>query len=186
MPRAISSSVTSTTSSTYSSMIGRVISPGRLTAMPSAMVGRAFDCDGFSCFQAICLTGATISACTPTTRTFGKRFLTAMRDARNDSAAADRHDDDSRFGQILDDFPADSSLSGDNLFIVKSVNVGVAVFFLQFFANRRRLRQSSRRCRTTSAPCALVAIIFVSGANSGKTIVALMSCRRAASATPCA
>ena len=77
MALAISSSLTSTTSLTSALIIGSVSSPGRLTAMPSAIV-----CDAGAVTvtpaSSEARTGAQPSACTPITRTSGFSACSAV------------------------------------------------------------------------------------------------------------
>ena len=72
MASATSSSPTVTMSSTQASTKGRVIRPGRLTAMPSARVVIAPPATGWLAY------GAQLSTCTPTTVMDGSARFSAM------------------------------------------------------------------------------------------------------------
>ena len=76
MAEAISSSRTVTISSTYSRHSWKVRSPGRLTAMPSAMVATLPSSTGRPC-RMDCSMEAAPSAWTPMTRQEGLRCLMA-------------------------------------------------------------------------------------------------------------
>ena len=65
---------------------------------------------------------AASSACTPTTRTSGRRDLTATRDAGEQPAAAGAHDDRLDVGHLLEDLQADRALPGDDVVVVERVD----------------------------------------------------------------
>jgi hypothetical protein len=77
MASATSSSGTTTTSSSQRRTSGRVSSPGRLTAIPSAIVSALSTPTG-SPRRSDSGKAATLSTCTPTTSTWGRADLTAI------------------------------------------------------------------------------------------------------------
>ena len=92
----MSSSLTVMTSSTYRWMIAKLSSPGRLTAIPSAMVGVIVILVGSPLLNEIGY-AAEFAACTPITRKVPPvplaELLQRRRDPGDQAAAADRHDD---------------------------------------------------------------------------------------------
>ena len=61
----------------------------------------------------------------------GLQALDGKCHAGDESAAAHRHDDSVHIGQLVENFEADSTLTGDDLLVVVGVDEGHARFFLQ-------------------------------------------------------
>ena len=121
MALAISSSSTVTMSSTYFWTRGRVCSPARRTAIPSAMVLADFSVTG--------LPSATAAFIDGNFRGLHAEhlhgwicFFDGAGNASDEASAADGSDDDFDARMLLQNFEAKSSLPGDHGVVVERVN----------------------------------------------------------------
>ncbi len=184
MPQAISSSSTVTISSTSSRMSGSVRSPGRLTAMPSAIVRATGTATG-SPAASEPATAAQPAACTPTIRTSGIRALTASAMPPIRPPPPIGTTSRPRSGRRLDDLQADRALSGDHAHIVEGMHIGQAALALDLVGSRAGVVEG-RAVQDHLGAIAARRGDLGERARSGITIVAGMPSRLAASATPCA
>src|SRR6218665_2933899 len=134
--RAISSSDTVTIWSTNSCTRGKVISPGRYTAIPSAMVGTTATCYGDparnnstllrrSCSKRGHKRGRIRRLHTDDVNGSTQLRGTLLHDARNtgdETAAADRNDNGCDVRNLLENFQPDSPLTSDDVEMVERRN----------------------------------------------------------------
>ena len=100
---------------------GSVIPPGRLTAMPSAIVRAVWASIGLPA-SIDAGNGAQAAAWTPTISTSRPSGLDRQRDARAQAAAADRDDDLGQVRHVLEQFEAERALPGDDRRVVERVH----------------------------------------------------------------
>ena len=186
-PSAIASSMrcsdTTTMSSTSSATMPRVSAPGSATAMPSAIVGPP----SAPAARPERVQHARVSLDLHADDAHvGPQRLHRDRDARDQSAAADRHDDrvDRSVG-LREQLEPDRALARDDVRVVERGNERRAGLVRDAFRLRERARVADPSS-TTCAPWCAVFETFVNGVSAGITIVAGMPRRRAWYATPCA
>ena len=112
--------------------------------------------DWFSCAQCGRETGDVIgfdrdNLC------FGRKRFDCERDAGEQTATADRHDDGIEIRHLLDDLEAHRSLAGDDRGIVVAVDIGQPLLVRDLVRARFRfgeiLARAGRRSRQASGNC---------------------------------
>ena len=110
-------------SSSQRATSGSVSPPGRLTAMPSAIVSARSTRTG-SPRRSDSGNAATLSTWTPMISTSGRARLDREGDPAGQSAAADRHDDLRQVGDVLEQLETERALPGDDVEVVEGVHEG--------------------------------------------------------------
>ena len=141
MALAISSSSTVTISSTYFATSGKVISPARRTAIPSAMVEA-----GGMVTMLMLLDGQQHGRQARRLHAddfyLGTQLLDGAGHAGDQSAAANRHDDSFQLRALLEQLEADGALPGDDGDVVEGVQKDLALLARRASGRVRRPRRN--------------------------------------------